>query len=95
MLTSSDGPILEAARDAVGVRYFWLPAASALRVAVAVLFLLQGTVSVLFAQGPQDYIVTFREGTTAAARGWRSETLALFSASTSTASMRQRCGCRT
>jgi subtilisin len=48
----------------LAVRYSW----SGWRFALAVLFLLHGTASVLLAQGPQDYIVRFRDGTNAAAR---------------------------
>ena len=69
MLTNSDGPNVRISREAkVGVQYSWSRTASAWRLVLAVVFLTQGTASVLLAQGPQDYIVRFREGTTAAAR---------------------------
>src|SRR5262245_18769418 len=38
------------------------------RAALATVFLLHGTAGVALAQGPQDYIVRFREGTTAPGR---------------------------
>ncbi len=46
----------------------WSRAASAWCLAVVVLFLAQGAASRLLAQGAQDYIVTFREGTNPAVR---------------------------
>lgn len=69
MLINRDSPNVETARETkAGVQYSWSRTASAWRVALAVLVLLQGTAGVLLAQGPQDYIVRFREGTSAAAR---------------------------
>src|SRR5262245_50509084 len=58
MLTKSAGPNV----NVVGVPYS-SPLASAGRLALAVVFVMHGTASLLLAQGPQDYIVTFREGT--------------------------------
>jgi subtilisin len=62
MLTTNVGPIVKIIR----VRHSWSRMASARRLALAVVCLTHA--SVLLAQGPQDYIVSFREGTTAPAR---------------------------
>jgi subtilisin len=46
----------------------WSQGASVWRLVVAVLLVMQGTAGVVLAQGAENYIVRFREGTTAAAR---------------------------
>lgn len=62
MLTTNAGPIVNVIR----VPYSWSRMGSAWCLALAVVFLAHA--SVLLAQGRQDYIVSFREGTTASAR---------------------------
>jgi subtilisin len=69
MLINSHDTSVESGRDVtVGVQYSRLSRASAWRVGLAVLVLMQATAGALLAQGPQDYIVRFRAGTSAAAR---------------------------